>query len=256
MSERRTPYLARAYEIMADGKWHNREAVMREMFKVILPGQAVRAAEAVRKSSGRGEGPEERVKARSTAFLVASGRRHLARSTLRSSKRVEQRMNDGVVEVRLRDAIVWRPPKVEHQPLTSPRAPRRANAAGRVTPYLQAAYALLEDGKWHDREEVFAVMFPLIPEEDAEAATEYRRTWPYVAKGLEPPPRKRSQPHERIIAIGRRSIAVEALANNKRVLRRKVGDRTEVQLRPALPQGRPRAGIGQMELGGGIEPHS
>jgi hypothetical protein len=99
-----SPQLARAYELLADGEWHEREQLVRELGKVIPPGVALRYNEARRRQDpnrrrARGQptsATAERVVSRSTSFLVEAGRRRLAFLALRAFVQEER---DGAVYV-------------------------------------------------------------------------------------------------------------------------------------------------------------
>lgn len=99
-----TPHWERALELLADGEWHDRERLYAEMVKVVPPGRAVRHAELIRQTSQSGRAPKDRVKQRSTEFLVATGRRSIVRMALRG-RRLEFRTVDGRVQVRDRRAL-------------------------------------------------------------------------------------------------------------------------------------------------------
>lgn len=109
--EQQTPHLRVAFELMADGEWHDRDAVVMEMGKAIPPGQAVRFVEQQRllkreqakKMGLKVKETDKRVKDRSSWFLVTSGRRAIAMKALASARRVEkERRENGKVFIRLR----------------------------------------------------------------------------------------------------------------------------------------------------------
>lgn len=47
-ADRRTPWLGEAYKLLADGEWHDREEIVKELAKMVPPGIAWRHAETAR----------------------------------------------------------------------------------------------------------------------------------------------------------------------------------------------------------------
>lgn len=245
MTARLSPPLVEAYKILDDGQWHDYEDVLRKIQKVITPGVAVRAAEAVRKSTSGA--PEVRAKGRSQEFLIASGKRHVARSALRGSARIEHDRSDGGHRIRLRPAVTLNREERERRGMpVAPQRPRTPISTHRrtlvasegarvtgVTPWTAAAVKLLSDGEWHDREDVIAAMATTIETAEALEYVERRRVWKYQRANQEPPPRTRFDDEDLLAASGRRGIAMMSLQNNARVLRRDVDGRVEVMMRPS-----------------------
>lgn len=114
------PIHNRALELLADGEWHDRDWVVREVGKVVPPGRALRDVERRRKLTierriKRGltvtEGAlEERQHKRDENLLIASGQRGIALDILYSGARFEHRTDErGKPWVRLL------PPPMHHQ---------------------------------------------------------------------------------------------------------------------------------------------
>lgn len=112
----KTPQFARAEDLLADGRWHERETLVRELAKVIPVGVALRYTESRRLAKARKRieagfpsiGAEQGRKVeRSTNFRAATGRRRLAFVAL---ARFERRIDvDGTVWVR--DQRLSHPPE-------------------------------------------------------------------------------------------------------------------------------------------------
>lgn len=212
-----TPQLERAYELLADGEWHDREEIMFEISKVITPGVAVRHAETVRQTSGTYPAPPERKVPRSQAFLIASGKRSLARSALRT-KRIERKVDEnGRVLVRLMGAPA----------VTQPAAPVTYR---NITPHLRRAFEVLADGKWHLREHVIAAMIKAVDPDMALTVAERRERQANERYGEER--RKHRATREELIERGSRFLAVGALANARRIQRKETEQGVLVRLRP------------------------
>ena len=75
-----SPLLVRAVELCNDGGWHNYEAVIAELMRMVEPGKAMRRAERDRLASG---GPPQRTKG-SLPRVMASGQRSIVRDFVRS----------------------------------------------------------------------------------------------------------------------------------------------------------------------------
>lgn len=220
MSGPLSPQLARAYELLSDGEWHDREVILREIVKVITPGIAVRHAEMVRKTSGKGVAPAERKKPRSQEFLIASGKRSLARQTLRGSRIEHRTLDDGRVQVR--DSA----PATQVQP-AEPITYRKISA------HLRRAFEMLADGKWHRREDVLAEMVKCVDRDVAIAVAERRRADSSALRPIsEPERRRRRNSEDFLFESGSRSLAMGALLHAKRIERRSVGGDEMVRLRP------------------------
>lgn len=221
-----TPQLERAYELLSDGEWHDREKILFEISKRIPPGVAMRHAELVRQTSGKTPAPPERVKKRSTEFLIASGKRSLARSALRGSRIEHRRDDDGKVWVRDTQA----PPKPA--PPTEP--PAKPVSVRELSPHLQRAYELLADGEWRPREQVVAEMMKKVDREQALRATERKRL-DIARRRSQPNPerRLREAPEQRLIDSGARSLSIMGLISAKRIERRDVNGVVMIRLRPA-----------------------
>lgn len=82
------PWLARAYELLADGQWRERDRIVNEMVKKVPPGRAYRRGTAV-KTSGL-----------SDAEFVRRGARHICYGSLSDSKYIRVATFDGVIMVR------------------------------------------------------------------------------------------------------------------------------------------------------------
>lgn len=213
-----TPQLARAYELLADGEWHDRETIMFEISKVITPGVAVRHAETVRLTSGKAPNPPPvRKVPRSYDFLVATGKRSLARSALRG-KRIEHKPDeDGRTLVRLSNPPVKAPP-------VSPVTYRN------ITPHLRRAFEMLADGTWHEREHVIAAMVKAVDPDMAFVVAERREAHADQRYGEER--RQHRATRAELVERGSRFLAVGALANARRIQRKETEQGVLVRLRP------------------------
>ncbi len=217
-----SPQLARAYELLSDGEWHDREVILREIAKVITPGIAVRHTEVVRLTSGKGVAPAERKKPRSQEFLIASGKRSLARATLRGSRIEHRTLEDGRVQVR--DNLANPAPPATDAPLTFRK----------ITPHLRRAFEVLADGRWHSREDVMAEMVKVVDRDMAIAVAERRRVDSNTRRSVnEPERRRRRNSDEFLVASGARSLATSALLSAKRIERQEVNGVQMLRLRPA-----------------------
>ncbi len=216
-----SPQLERAYELLSDGEWHDREVILREIAKVITPGIAVRHAEVVRRTSGKGVAPAERKKPRSQEFLIASGKRSLARSALRGSRIEHRTTEDGRVEIR--DGSANPQPPTDDQPVSFRK----------ISAHLRRAFEMLADGRWRPREDVLAEMVKHVDRDIAIAVAERRRADSNARRSVnEPERRRRRNSEEFLIASGSRSIAMAALLHAKRIERKEVGGVHMVRLRP------------------------
>ena len=72
--------LMRAVELTEDGQWHDYDDIERELAKLIPPGLAMRKAERTRLSQG---GPPERTKFDDEKRIIETGKKAIARDTLR-----------------------------------------------------------------------------------------------------------------------------------------------------------------------------
>lgn len=98
-------YMQRAFEVLADGEWHQEQLILAEMVKVIPPAQAIRRAERRRvnqRASARLTTPPARQADRDVETLRLMGARHIAQDSLRGSKSVEYRSDSGMRWVRLK----------------------------------------------------------------------------------------------------------------------------------------------------------
>lgn len=78
----------RASELLGDGEWHNYEAVMSELMRLVPPGRALRENERIRRSQAQrrfGSTAPRQVE-RSVEFQIASGARSIVRGFLKSTK--------------------------------------------------------------------------------------------------------------------------------------------------------------------------
>jgi hypothetical protein len=218
MSAPPTPQSVRATELLADGEWHDREKVMAEIAKVITPGIAIRHAEQVRLGAGTaGSAPKERVKPRSQDFLIASGKRSLARIALRTKKFESKVDEDGKVYVRLRNPPAAAPPP---PPLTYRN----------ITSHLRRAFEILSDGEWRDRESVVRQMIRVVDTDLALSVGERRDGFAQRrAEQLER--RHRRATREELIERGARFLAMSALANAKRIEKKDAETGVMVRLR-------------------------
>jgi hypothetical protein len=73
------PILRRAVELLEGGEWHDFEAVMRELGKLVPPGVAIRRAERTRRLA---TGTPERQRPRPTERQIESGKRQIVRETI------------------------------------------------------------------------------------------------------------------------------------------------------------------------------
>lgn len=110
---RLAPHTARAMEVLADGTWHEEEAVLLEMIRMIPPGRAIRYAEKRRTAQNpkTNTPPPQRAVPRSSEYLRVLGGRALALSALKGSKKLERKTDDNGRWVRLRPEYVERPPQ-------------------------------------------------------------------------------------------------------------------------------------------------
>lgn len=74
----------RADELLGDGEWHNYEATMRALIRLVPPGRAMRQNEHDRIGSGYGMGPPARKQPRDTGDMITSGARTIVRQFLES----------------------------------------------------------------------------------------------------------------------------------------------------------------------------
>lgn len=78
-----TAWTLKAYELLADGEWHDGLAICREVEKQIIPGVALRTTESLRLRKRLARDPEaedtDRVKERREATLIAMGKREITR---------------------------------------------------------------------------------------------------------------------------------------------------------------------------------
>lgn len=100
--------MKRALEVLADGSWHDMNAVVLEMTKMITPGQALRRAEKIRLGQSRGVPPAQRAVPRSAEYLRLLGGRHIAREALRNSKRLEFKDDENGRWVRIKPHLIVR----------------------------------------------------------------------------------------------------------------------------------------------------
>lgn len=99
-----SPVQLKLVEVLEDREWHDVEKVIREVGKIIPPGQAVRRAEVRRKGATKPnrEVPAERKRPLSEDRLIASGRRSYARDAFHGTRKyLEFKREDGVEWVRL-----------------------------------------------------------------------------------------------------------------------------------------------------------
>lgn len=96
------PLTVRALELLEDGQWHDREAILRELMRLITPGVAFRVNETARVYA---TGNEVRTKPITEQRAVISGARRKALLTLNRARRIERRLVDGVTEIRLRPPL-------------------------------------------------------------------------------------------------------------------------------------------------------
>jgi hypothetical protein len=78
----------RLYEVLDDREWHNEEEVIREVGKVIPPGQAIRRNE-LRRANQRGK-KEERQRPLSEERRITAGRRDFVRDALTASAKYHE----------------------------------------------------------------------------------------------------------------------------------------------------------------------
>lgn len=116
-----TPLTTRLHEILADGEWHDREPIVKELMRLAPPGEAWRMAEEVRVRSrirrARNQLTAEAFAAwmeagnhelnprpKSMEATVQTGKRAMANSAIgmRATNRIEQRIVDGKKQIRLR----------------------------------------------------------------------------------------------------------------------------------------------------------
>lgn len=105
MTSRLSPYTQRAMDLLADGYWHDEEAVVLEMIKLIPPGQAIRQAEKRRVGQSRRETsspPKERAVPRSADYLRLVGGRAIALAALKNSVALERKSDENGRWVRIR----------------------------------------------------------------------------------------------------------------------------------------------------------
>jgi hypothetical protein len=82
----------RATELLGDGEWHNYDAVLRELVKLIPPGEAIRKAERVRVAGRKQrkviepDAPRAGRFQRESSDLIRSGARVIVRDFLRNDR--------------------------------------------------------------------------------------------------------------------------------------------------------------------------
>lgn len=130
------PLMMRLFELIDDGEWHEVEPLLREVGKMIPPGQAIRRAELRRRNSGHAT-PLERRRPVSEERQIVSGQRSFARDTINSARtHVEVKFDeDGVEHIRMLSL----PPRV-----------RRDRARARAHHHFDAADLADEIGKGAD----------------------------------------------------------------------------------------------------------
>lgn len=97
-----SPYLQRALALLADGSWHNQETVLREMIKLIPPGQCLRRAERNRTLQFDGRPLTPRRITRSTEYLRLTGGRAIAVDSLKQAPALERKKDANGTWIRLR----------------------------------------------------------------------------------------------------------------------------------------------------------
>jgi hypothetical protein len=73
-----SPVLIRAVELLEDRAWHDYEATIRELARMVPPGKAIRRAERLRAQRG----PAERYVPVSDERAIASGQRSIVKDSL------------------------------------------------------------------------------------------------------------------------------------------------------------------------------
>lgn len=90
MGRRPAPWLQQAYDILADGQWHLRDAVVREMVKLVPPGVAFRRGRVVMREPDR----------LSRRVTLDAGARHICHTSLRDSEYVTEARTAGAILIR------------------------------------------------------------------------------------------------------------------------------------------------------------
>lgn len=80
-----SPLVMKVCELLDDGEWHDVEWLIREVGKLVPPGQAIRRAELRRKQNAR-DAPAERQRPYNEDRQIASGRRSFVRDAINSSR--------------------------------------------------------------------------------------------------------------------------------------------------------------------------
>lgn len=107
MGAPRSPWMVRAYELLADGDWHDRDAVVTAVMPLVPPGKAIRqhqrdleGARARRAANGAPPSPAGRRPGNPTT----SGARRKAMNAISRATadgRIERRTVAGVTQIRL-----------------------------------------------------------------------------------------------------------------------------------------------------------
>lgn len=101
-----TLHMARTYEVLGDGEWHDLEVVLQAAAVTVPPGIAKRAMEAAEKWERRRRRTEQRRPSRAghdDPSLIRRGQRRVARLAINRNARIERRLSeDGVEQIRLK----------------------------------------------------------------------------------------------------------------------------------------------------------
>lgn len=105
-------WLQRCYEILADGQWHVREDVIREMTKTVPPALAYR----------RGVATSRVAENVTRDHLIKRGARQLCHSSINGAGYIENATVDGVWLVRMGDQVQRPPAPILVYPATNGQA--------------------------------------------------------------------------------------------------------------------------------------
>lgn len=156
-------YREKAYELLADGEWHDYNKVLTAVTARVHPAQAYRRALHRQRLRTQQQPTDEKAR----QALVRSGQREMARLTLGKKERFEQRTTDGRREIRL---LPFAKVSTEAYSEASKAGweTKRKNHQGRlIAPYMQRALDVCSDGRWHLRDDVVAKMVELVPRDAA-----------------------------------------------------------------------------------------
>ena len=174
----------------------------------------MRHAEAVRLSSGTRPASAGAVRSRARrSFLIASGKRSLARSALRV-KSIETKTDEHGRKL------------VRHK---NPPPPPPPVTFRNITPHLRRAFEVLADGRWYPREYVVAEMIKVVDPDMATVVAERRGRHADQRYGEER--RKHRATRAELVERGARFLAVGALANASRIEKKDTEQGVMVRLR-------------------------